>query len=133
MIVLSGVLVNIVFGLGFFLFEQEIMRRTSYALWALVFSASSYLLVTIMGLRFYRPQEIGSRDIKKVIEKYEKNETESILLSPIQHVAWNLSRDAETNSQIAINKGNRFRLMLIVFAIGLIFLVFALGLLAFGF
>lgn len=131
MIVLSGVLINVVFGLGYFLIQQGVVK-SPYIMWLLVFSVFSYFIVTMIGLFSYRPQNVDSRDLKKVIEKYENGEKETELIAPIQHLAWNLSRDAENNNATVIRKAKSFQTMLCTFAFGLILLIVALGFLAYG-
>jgi len=124
MIVVSGVLINLVFGLTYFLIEQKIILEQCTFLF-LACSVVSYLIVTVFGLIAYRPTDILARDIRKVIEKYEKGEEESEPVSPMQHLAWNLSRDAEENQKAVLRKAVWFRRMLIAFAIGLGFLTIA--------
>lgn len=132
MIVLSGVLINVVVGLAYFLVEQN-ATRTPNVIWLLFASVVSYFGIIVIGLISYRPRDIVARNIRKVIEKYEKGEQSSETVSPIQHVAWNLSRDAEKNFGITKEKGFRLQLMLFIFAIGLAFLVVALFYLAYGY
>lgn len=131
MILLSGTLINIVVGLGYFSAQQNLVK-SPYAIWLLVASASLYLITAIIGIILYRPQQSVTRNIRQVIEKYEKGEEDSEFVSPIKHLAWNLSRDAETNSQIADQKAKGLQIMLTIFAIGLAFLIGALMLLAYG-
>ena len=69
---------------------------------------------------------------RKVIEEYEKGEERSDTVSPIQHVAWNLNRDAGENYKITKEKGFGLQLMLVIFAIGLVFLIGALFCIACG-
>jgi hypothetical protein len=123
-IALSGVLVNLIFGLSYFFIEQKIVLR-SPTFWLLGFSIVSYLIAVLIGLYAYRPTDIFVRDIKEVIKKYEKSEQESELVSPIQHLAWNISRDAEDNQKAISTKGICLQLMLIAFFVGLVFLLFA--------
>lgn len=128
-IVLSGVLVNVTLGLALIFLEKNINNST---LWFLLIAVSLYLVVIIVGLTNYRPLSIRARDIKKVIEKFEKGDKEFELLEPMQHLAWNLSRDAEENEVSVSKKARYFEMMLIVFGIGIFFLVLAIASLAFG-
>lgn len=129
MITLSGVLITIVFGIMSFFTEQKIDMKLS----TLGFSIASgclFLVAVMFGLIAYRPHNIPTRDINAVIEKYELGKEEYELKSPIRHIAWNLSKDAQANAYIVKGKGKWFRRMLWVFLIGLAFLIIALGTLA---
>lgn len=64
------------------------------------------------------------------MKKYELGTEEYELESPIRHIAWNLSHDAEMNADIVKRKGKWFRKMLYAFFIGLACLIVALGLMA---
>ena len=124
MIVVAGVLINLVAGLAYVFIEQKIILE-QYTFLFLTCSVVLYLIVTVFGLIAYRPTGIVARDIRRVIEKYEKGEEESEPIPPMQHLAWNLSRDAEENQKSVLRKAVWFRRMLIAFAIGLGFLIIA--------
>jgi hypothetical protein len=130
-ILLSGTLINIVVGLGYFSAKQNVVN-SPYAIWLLVASACLYLVTAIIGIILYRPQDSVTRNIREVIKKYEQEEQESELALPIEHLAWNLSSDAQRNSEIINQKAKGLMAMLITFAVGLAFLIGALVLLACG-
>jgi len=132
MIALSAVLVNILFGAGYFLVQEHI-NRTQSTLLLLVFSTLSYFTVIVIGIINYSPVKIAARNIKKVIQQYELGEIEYQFAAPYQHIAWNLSKDAEENSRKIDHKAYWLRIMMFVFMSGIAFLIFALGLLVFGF
>ena len=126
-IALSGVLVNVTLGLAL-LFPGQ--KNSITTLWLLFVSVVLYLVVIVIGLISYRPAKIITRDIKGIIEKFENAGSETQLFEPIQHLAWNLSRDAEENRKGVSKKAKSFRIMLVVFGIGIFFLAIALGSLA---
>jgi len=128
MLVLSGILITILFGLGYFLIQQEVVRMP-YTFWLLMLSALSYFATMIIGLIFYRPLNVATRNIRKVIQKYEKSEADYPPSAPIQHIAWNLSLDAEMNQKIVTRKAYWLKIMLLLFTLGIVFLIIALGLL----
>ena len=132
MIVFSSILLNLIFGLTYFLIEKQIILTQCTKI-ALLGSADSYLVAIVFGLLAYRPTSIVTRDIQGLIKIYEKDETktESELVFPIQDLAWNLSRDAIENKERFTKKAFLLQLMLICFFIGLAFLTFALGSLLF--
>ena len=128
MITLSGVLITIVFGVMSLIVEQKI-AITPYPLAFSIVSGCSFLLAVMFGLIAYKPSNIATRKIRIVIKEYELGKEEYELESPMRHIAWNLSRDAEMNEEIVKRKGKWFRRMLWMFLIGLAFLIVALGLL----
>lgn len=125
MITLSGVLITIVFGAMTFV-NQRTTAMTPITIGFSAISACSFLIAVIFGLIAYKPSNIPTRDISAVIEKYELGKEEFELESPIQHIAWNLSKDANMNADIAKRKGKWFRRMLYTFFFGLAFLIVAL-------
>jgi hypothetical protein len=129
MITLSGALITIVFGAITFAGNQKIAVNLSILGFS-VLSGCSFLVAIAFGLIAYKPCNIPTRDVKKVIEKYELGEQESALESPMRHIAWNLSHDAEMNVDIVKQKGIWFRRMLYAFFIGLACLIVGLGLMA---
>ena len=129
MITLSGALITIVFGVITFAGYQKIVVSPSVLGFSVV-SSCLFLLAIMFGLIAYKPCNIPTRDIRTVIKKYELEEQESALESPMRHIAWNLSLDAEMNVDIAKRKGIWFRRMLYAFFIGLACLIVGLGLMA---
>jgi hypothetical protein len=126
MITLSGVLITIVFGAMSFVTGQKIAITQSTLDFSII-SGCSFLVAVMFGVIAYRPCNIYTRDIKAVINKYELGKEEYNLESPIRHMAWNLSKDAEINAEIARGKGNWLNGMLSLFFIGLAFLILTLA------
>lgn len=127
MITLSGALITIVFGMISFIGGQKIAVSLGTLGFAVV-SGCSFLVAIGFGLIAYRPCNIPTRNIRAVIKKYELGKEEFELESPMRHIAWNLSRDAEMNADIVKRKGKWFRRMLYAFFLGLVCLIFGLAL-----
>jgi hypothetical protein len=123
-IALSGVLVNVTVGLAI-LFLGKVGSLTTLVL--LLVSVILYLVVIGLGLVFYRPANLRVRDIRKVIQKFDGEEKTSELFEPIEHLAMNLSHDAQRNQQILSVKARAFRIMLLIFGIAILFLVVTLA------
>lgn len=129
MIVLSGVLVNLLLGLAYFLFERNLIKQ--YTLSSLSTSMLLYFLVVVVGLASYEPLDVSTVGVKEVIKEFEKKNSKTDLLSVKQALAYNISCDAQKNQEIIIKKAKRFHTMSIVFAFGLLSLFVALISLAF--
>jgi len=127
MITLSGALITIVFGMLSFIGGQKIAMSLGTLGFAVV-SGCSFLVAIGFGLIAYKPSKIATRNIREVIKKYELGKDESALESPMRHIAWNLSQDAERNADIVKRKGKWFRRMLYAFFFGLICLIVGLAL-----
>jgi hypothetical protein len=127
MITLSGALITIVFGVISLTSDHKIPIAPSALAFSIV-SGCLFLVAIMFGLIAYKPCNIPTRNIKAVIEKYELGKQGYELESPIRHIAWNLSHDAEMNAGIVKRKGKWFRKMLYAFFIGLACLIVALGL-----
>lgn len=124
MIVLSGVLVNLLFGLGYFLYERQITAYSTLCL--VILSLLSYLTVTIIGLVYYNPLKIQARSTQKVMEKYEEVGKKGKLQTVKLHIAYNLSLDSRENQKAITKKLYGLRMMLYAFTSGLFFIMFAL-------
>jgi uncharacterized membrane protein len=121
-IALSGVLVNAILGLAIIFLD----KNDGTTLWLLLVSVILYLIVIATGLFSYRPVKFNAISIKNVIKKFEVDSS-SQLVEPIEHLAWNLSKNADINVKILERKGGAFRLMLLMFGLAVFFLVLALA------
>lgn len=121
-IALSGVLVNATLGLAIIFLD----KNSSTTLWLLLVSVTLYLVVIAIGLYSYRPVKFNAISTKRVIKEFEVDNS-SELVEPIEHMAWNLSKNADINVKILGRKGGAFRIMLLVFGLAIFFLVIALA------
>jgi ammonia channel protein AmtB len=122
-IALCGVLVNVIVGLAIFYIGEAESKTTLYLL---LVSVALYLVVIAIGLISYRPFKFKIRGTKAVIEKFDGEGKSSELFEPIEHLAWNLSHDAEINEETLRKKALAFRVMLVFFAVAILFLAIAL-------
>lgn len=126
MIVLSTVLANITFGLGSLLVEARMIRSLWIAI-PLLFSIGLYFIVALIGILVYQPSDVATRNIRRIIDKFEKNQNNTKLLTVVQYLAYNLSCDAERNQEFVIRKTRCFKIMLSMLVVGVASLVVALA------
>lgn len=135
MITVSGVLVNVMFGLGYFFIQQQISRTYTFPL--LTLSLMLYLATAIIGLAVYRPFDVKAVGAKEIMDEYENIDDKTNvdkktdLLSVKQALAYTIACDTDLNQNAVDKKAKWFQIMLGVFVAGLLSLVATLASIAF--